>query len=210
MPDTPFGREPIAGVILAGGQGRRMGRVDKALVDLDGRTLLAHVVERFGPQVAPLLLSSNGDPARFAAFGLEVVADPFDEPLGPLAGVAAAGLALARTHPEIRFLATTAVDTPRLPLDLVARLAAALAARPDAGCAFAVSRGRDHPVAALHRLDDIDQLMRGLADGSIRRVMRYLDARNGVRVAFPDVDGRDPFINLNRLEDLADLSASRA
>lgn len=207
MQDPASLSEPIAGVILAGGQGRRMGRVDKALVDLDGRPLLAHVVARFRPQVAPLLLSSNGDSARFAAFGLDVVADPFDEPLGPLAGLAAAGLALARAHPEIRFLATTPVDTPRLPLDLVDRLAAALAARPDAGCAVAVSRGRDHPVVALHRLDDLDQLMRGLADGSIRRVMRYVEARGLVRVDFADVDGGDPFVNLNRPEDLADLSA---
>ncbi len=207
MPDPTFGRDPIAGVILAGGQGRRMGHVDKALLAFDGRPLLAHTIERFAPQVGPLLLSANGDPARFAAFGLEVVVDPFDEPLGPLAGVAAAGLALARTHPEIRFLATTAVDTPHLPLDLVARLAAALAVRPEAGCAVAVSRGRDHPVAALHRLDGLDQLMRGLADGTLRRVMRYVDARNGIRVDFDDVDGGDPFVNLNRPEDLADLSA---
>lgn len=209
MPDPAFA-EPIAGVILAGGQGRRFGGVDKAFLDLDGRPLLAHVVERFGPQVAPLLLSANGDPARFAAWRLDVVADPFAEPVGPLAGVAAAGLRLRAAAPHVGLLASVAVDTPRLPLDLVARLRAALAARPEARVAIAASRGREHPVAALHRLDGLDALVAGLADGSIRRVMRYVEMRGVVRVDFADDAGGDPFLNLNRHEDFAEVPGFRA
>lgn len=205
MTAAPLAPPPIAGVILAGGQGRRMGGVDKALLDLHGRPLLAHVIDRFAPQVGALLLSANGDPARFAAFGLEVVADPFTEPTGPLAGVAAAMARLDEIGSDAAFLATVAVDTPLVPRDLVARLAVALAARPDAGAAIATSRGRDHPVAALHRRTGLDELMRGLADGSIRRVMRYLEVRGVVRVDFADEDGRDPFLNLNRPEDLAEF-----
>ena len=206
---TPPSRshEPIAGVILAGGQGRRFGGADKALLDLGGRPLLAHVVDRFAPQVAPLFLSANGDPERFAAFGVEVVADPFAEPAGPLAGVAAAGLRLREIRPEIDLLATVAVDTPHLPTDLVTRLAEALAAAPDARVAIAASQGRSHPVAALHRLDGLDELVAGLADGSIRRVMRWVEARGLITVSFESECG-DPFLNLNRPEDLAALRRS--
>lgn len=202
--------EPIAGVILAGGQARRMGGRDKALVEVDGRPLLALAVERFAPQVGPLALSANGDAARFADFGLPVLPDPFDEPVGPLAGIAAAALWLRETRPEIRLLASVAVDTPRLPRDLVARLAAALDAAPEAGVAIATSHGRDHPVAGLHRMRRLDELMRGLADGSIRRVMRYVEMCGVVRVDFADENGLDPFLNLNRPEDLAEIAERRS
>lgn len=204
MPHPARPSEPIAGVILAGGQGRRFGGLDKALLDLDGRPLLAHVVDRFAPQVAPLVLSANGDADRFRAFGLAVVADPFAEAAGPLAGVAAAGLWLRETHPDIDLLASIAVDTPRLPRDLVPRLAEALARAPEAGVAVAASHGRTHPVAALHRLDGLDDLVAGLADGSIRRVMRWVEARGVVTVTF-EGPGDDPFLNLNRPEDLDGL-----
>ena len=195
---------PVAGVVLAGGQGRRFGGVDKALLGLAGRPLLAHAIERFGPQVAPLVVSANGDPARFAGFDLPIVADPFAEPLGPLAGLAAAALWLAENHPEVRFLASVAVDTPCLPRDLVTRLAAALAAAPQARVAVAASGGRVHPVAALHRVDGLDDLVAGLADGRLRRVMSWIEARGAVVVDFADPDG-DPFHNVNRPDDLAAL-----
>jgi molybdopterin-guanine dinucleotide biosynthesis protein A len=204
MPELP--PPTIAGVVLAGGSGRRMGGRDKALVDLDGHPLIARVIARFAPQVGPLFLSANGDPARFAAFGLPVLADPFDEPLGPLAGLAAAALRLAGDRVEAGFLASVPVDTPCLPADVVARLAAALAAAPEARVAVAASRDRVHPVVALHRRDGLDELMSGLADGSVRRVMRYVEARGCVRVDFADVDGVDPFANLNRPEDLAEIA----
>lgn len=202
MIDVPHPLLPIAGVILAGGQGRRMGGVDKALVAYEGKPLLAHVVERFAPQVDRLLLSANGDPARFVAFGLDVVADLFAEPMGPLAGLAAAHRRLETVGSDAAFIATVAVDGPCLPRDLVARLAAALADRPGARVAVSRSRGRVHPVAALHRRDDLEDLIAGLADGSVRRVMNWIEARGVVFVDFDDVDGVDPFLNLNRPEDL--------
>ena len=76
----------IAGLILAGGQARRMGGRDKALLDLAGRPLLAHVAERLAGQVGPIAIGANGDPARFAPFGFPVLPDQFDQ-AGPLAGV---------------------------------------------------------------------------------------------------------------------------
>lgn len=206
-PSTSLG--PVAGVILAGGLARRMGGADKALVDLAGRPLLAHVIERFAPQVEPLLISANGDPARLAGFRLPVVADPLPGHLGPLAGLAAAALWLAENRPDVRLLASVAVDSPHLPRDLVARLGAALAAAPAAGSAVAASGGRTHPVAALHRLDGLADLVEELASGATRRVMSWLETRGAITVEFVDSDG-DPFVNLNRPDDVAALAARPA
>ena len=135
----------IFGLILAGGEGRRMGGADKALLPLAGRPLLAHVADRFEPQVERLALSANGDPARFAAFSFPVLADADDARLGPMAGLLA-GLdwlaAMGGTH-----LATVSVDTPFLPCDLVPRLL--LAGQETGGFAIAESQGRAHPTCGL-------------------------------------------------------------
>lgn len=196
------GRDDVLGVILAGGQGRRMGGADKALVPLAGRPLVAHVAERFAPQVGRMALSANGDPARFAGLGLPVIADPFAENVGPLGGLASGLLHAATLDPPPRFIVTVAVDTPGLPLDLVARF---LAAVPADGRTLAVARsgGRIHPVAALHPREEADELLAGLASGTIRRVMSWIESRACVVVDFPLVDGRDPFANLNTPDDLA-------
>ena len=105
----------IAGVLLAGGQSQRMGGGDKCLRPLGGRSILAHVIERAQPQVATLVLNANGDAARFAAFGLPVVADDIAGFAGPLAGVLA-GLDWAATHlPAATHVASFATDAPFLP-----------------------------------------------------------------------------------------------
>jgi molybdopterin-guanine dinucleotide biosynthesis protein A len=167
-------RDDVLGVILAGGQGRRMGGADKALISLAGRPLVAHVAERLAPQVGRLALSANGDPARFAGLGLEVLADPFAENVGPLAGLASGLLHAARLDPPPARVLTVAVDTPFVPRDLVARL---LAAVPDDGrtVAVAATAGRIHPVAALHPREEADELVAGLASGAVRRVMGWIE-----------------------------------
>jgi molybdopterin-guanine dinucleotide biosynthesis protein A len=109
----------IAGVILAGGLARRMGGGDKALLELAGETLLARVIARLKPQVGEMVLNANGDPARFAEFGLPVVADTVEGFAGPLAGILA-GMrwAAAKGYSHV---ASAAGDTPFFPADLVAR-----------------------------------------------------------------------------------------
>ena len=108
--------EPVVGILLAGGRSSRMGGGDKCLLPLAGRPILAHVIERLKPQVAELIISANGDPARFSAFGLPVVEDRLGGYIGPLAGVLA-GLEWTRTNrPECRFAITAASDTPFLPI----------------------------------------------------------------------------------------------
>ena len=118
-------RTDITGVVFAGGQGRRMGGVDKGLVELDGRALVAHVIERLAPQVGELVINANQNRDRYAAFGYPVVADVIPDFAGPLAGLHAA-MAAATTP----YVVTSPCDSPFLPADLVARLALALAATP--------------------------------------------------------------------------------
>ena len=113
-------------MILAGGRATRMGGGDKGLLPLGGRPILAHVIERLAPQVERLALNANGDPARFAAFGLPVLADSVPGHAGPLAGVLA-GLDWAAAE-GAEAIVTAAADTPFFPRDLVARAAAAAAA----------------------------------------------------------------------------------
>src|SRR5215210_4422908 len=105
----------IIGVLLAGGASRRMGGDDKCLLTLAGRPLLCHVIERFRAQVDALILNINGDPARFAPFGLPLVADTLPDYPGPLAGILAGMLWVQANRPEADLVATVATDTPFLP-----------------------------------------------------------------------------------------------
>ncbi|MFQ6018748.1 MAG: molybdenum cofactor guanylyltransferase MobA, partial [Kiloniellaceae bacterium] len=161
MPPERARRPGVAGVLLAGGRSRRMGGGDKCLRALAGKPVLAHVVARAKPQVGPLLLNANGDPARFADFGLPVAADVVAGFAGPLAGVLT-GLEWAAQHaPACAYLASFACDAPFLPVDLVARLVSAVEAE-GADLACAASGGRSHPVFGLWPVRLKDDLRRAM------------------------------------------------
>ena len=184
----------IFGVILAGGEGQRMGGVDKALIELAGRPLIAHVLARLEPQVDRVLISANGDPARFAGLGCPVVADAV--PQGPLSGVLAALTAAAgqgATH-----LVSTPVDTPFLPGDLVPQLLLAAEEAPE-GLAFAADATGDHPATAIWPTGLAPALADFLADGRAK-VTGFADAHGAARAQFPDPRA---FLNLNTPADLA-------
>ena len=190
----------VAGLVLAGGQSRRMGGGDKALRRLGGRTLLGHVVERLRPQVAALVINANGDPARFAGFGLPVVADGVPDFAGPLAGVLA-GLDWAAAHrPDLSHVASVATDAPFLPKDLVSRLVAALT-EAEADLACAASGGRAHPVFGLWPVRLREDLRGALTRDRIRKVDRWTARQKLVTVPFADRPV-DPFFNANRPADL--------
>ncbi len=192
--------DQVAGVLLAGGQSRRMGGGDKCLRPLGERTILGHVIERARPQVSALVLNANGDPARFAEYGLPVAADRIEGFAGPLAGVLT-GLEWAAEHaPACRWVASFATDAPFLPEDLVSRLVAAVASE-DADMACATSGGRHHPVFGLWPVHLKADLRRAMIDEDIRKVDVWT-ARYRLAVADFAADSRDPFFNTNRPEDL--------
>ncbi|UVK37011.1 molybdenum cofactor guanylyltransferase MobA [Mesorhizobium sp. AR10] len=196
-------RRDVAGIILAGGQSRRMGGGDKTLLMLGRGRLLDHIVARLAPQVGPLALSANGDPARFAGFGLPVLADTVEGFAGPLAGILT-GLEWASM--ACNAVVTVAGDTPFLPPDLVERLVAAVDARPGA-IAVACSNGKRHPTFAHWPTDIHDALRRFLVDEDIRRVSAFIDRHDFAEVEFPMLKSGtqeiDPFFNINTPQDLA-------
>jgi molybdopterin-guanine dinucleotide biosynthesis protein A len=202
--------EAVVGVLLAGGQSRRMGGGDKCLRLLGGRTILSRVVARARPQVGALVLNANGDPDRFAAYRLPVAADVVGGHVGPLAGVLT-GMEWARAHrPRAPWIATFATDAPFFPDDLVARLAEA-AAVAGAPLACARSAGRTHPVFGLWSVALVDDLRAALA-AEVRKIDAWTARHGVVPVYFPDYrldagDPIDPFFNLNRPEDLAAAQA---
>lgn len=198
--ESLFGMK-IGGVLLAGGQSQRMGGGDKTLRLLAGKPILAHVIERAKPQVDALVLNANGDPARFAPFGLPVIADDITGFAGPLAGVLA-GLDWAAQHlPEAELVASFATDAPFLPRDLVRRLAVALEEGGfDLACAQ--SNGQAHPVFGLWQVSLRDDL-RAALKGGLRKVDQWTRRFKLVEVEFL-AEPVDPFFNANRPEDLAE------
>ena len=187
-------RTDITGVVFAGGQGRRMGGVDKGLVELDGRALVAHVIERLAPQVGELVINANQNRDRYAAFGYPVVADLIPDFAGPLAGLHAA-MAGATTP----YIVTSPCDSPFLPADLVARLALALAATP---LDLAVARTFDqpHPVFSLVRTDVRPHLEAFLRGGG-RKIDAWYATLRVADVRFDDE--ADAFRNINTAAELA-------
>ena len=192
--------EPTLGTILAGGLARRMGGGDKALRTVGGQAVLARLIARMAPQVTRLLLNANGDPARFAGFGLRVVGDNVPDRPGPLAGVLAGLDWAARFMPGVPWVVTAPGDAPFLPEDLVARLHDG---RGSAMLACAASGGRMHPVAALWPVALRHDLRQALMEEGVRKAGAYA-ARHGAAVVEWPVGRVDPFFNVNTPADLAD------
>jgi len=189
------------GLILAGGLARRMGGGDKALIEIGGRAILDRVLDTMTPQCDGLILNANGDPSRFARFGLPVVPDDIPDFAGPLAGILA-GLDWAAAHrPNIEWMASVPGDCPFLPSDLVEKLHAARAA---AGTQLACAKSGDwrHPVAGLWPVALRADLRRALVDEDLHKIEVWT-ARHGIAIAeWPDRPV-DPFFNVNTPEDRA-------
>lgn len=190
-----------ATVILAGGLARRMGGGDKPLRAVAGRTILDRVIDAVRPQSSALVLNANGDPARFAPWGLPVVADSVEGFAGPLAGVLAGMDWAARAMPDAAFLLSVAADCPFLPNDLTEKLEAARRV-DDCDIAVAASAGQAHPVIALWRIRLRADLRRALVEENMRKIDRWT-ARYRVATVEWSVDPVDPFFNANTPEDIA-------
>lgn len=196
-------------MLLAGGLSRRMGGGDKCLRDLGGRPILARIVARAAPQVGALVLNANGDPARFAAFGLPVAPDVVAGYAGPLAGVLTGLDWAAENAPGARWVASFACDAPFFPQDMVGRMVAAIEAS-GADLACAVTHGRTHPVFGLWPVALREALRKAMVEDEMRKVDLWTARYRLVEVEFPDSDTPagplDPFFNTNRPEDLEEAA----
>src|SRR5678816_2900970 len=181
----------ITGVILAGGQGRRMGGVDKGLQTLRGRPMIEWVLERLEPQVAEIVINANQNVPTYERYGHRVVADATGGFAGPLAGLHA-GLNAA-VHPLV---VTVPCDSPFLPADLVSRLNSSL---KDHDLAVAKTGAQPHPVFALMKREVRASLGAFLSSGG-RKIDAWYAALKVVEVAFDDE--ADAFRNINTLEEL--------
>ncbi|GAA3894514.1 molybdenum cofactor guanylyltransferase [Halomonas cibimaris] len=189
----------LTGLILAGGQGRRMGGRDKGLERLAGRPLVAHVSERFAGRVSELLISANRHPRCYARYADRVLADQHPGYPGPLAGLYV-GLCAARTP----WLVVAPCDTPALPDDIAARLIHGLG---EADIAVAHDGQRAHPVVALLRTDLSEALGQAL-DAGERSVSGFYAGHRVRYVAM--ADSAAGLVNVNTPADKTRLEATRA
>jgi molybdenum cofactor guanylyltransferase len=201
---APIPRDAITGLVLAGGQGRRMGGLDKGLLPYRGQTLAAHALQRLQPQVGASAVSANRHLADYAALGCAVWPDEIDGFAGPLAGWHA-----ALQHCATPYLASVPCDVPGFPADLVARLAAALAAeQAEVACAVVIDAAtgarRAQPVFSLLARSVAPSLGQALRAGE-RRVRGWIAQQRHVEVLFVDPAA---FVNLNTPDELAAASAA--
>jgi molybdopterin-guanine dinucleotide biosynthesis protein A len=199
---APDGASATPGILLAGGLARRMGGGDKPMRKLAGRSILERVIARLGPQCASLILNANGDPARFARFGLPVVADSVADFPGPLAGILAGLDWAAQNRPDAAFVLSAAADCPFLPRDLVARLEHARIEQ-NAKIAVAASGGRSHHVIALWSITLREELRHALTVEGVRKVESWMTRYPIATVTWPS-EPLDPFFNANTVDDLAE------
>ena len=186
----------VTGVILAGGQGSRMGGVDKGLQEFRGKPMVAHVIGRLAPQVNAILVNANRNGEAYEAFGYRVIADEIAGFAGPLAGFER-GL----EHAATPLVVTCPCDSPFLPADLVARLRSALD-REGAQLAVAKTGNQPHPVFSLMRRDVHASLRDFLASGQ-RKIDKWYASLRVVEVPFDDV--AEAFVNINTREELKSL-----
>jgi molybdenum cofactor guanylyltransferase len=203
MPDSTSLPHPLTlGLVLAGGLARRMGGGDKALIRIGGATILDRVLELLRPVCAEIVLNANGDPARFARYGLPVIPDSVPDFAGPLAGILAGLDWAAVNRPDLAWVASVPGDCPFMPDDLITRLHEA---RQNAGVPLACARSGDwrHPVVGLWPVALREDLRHALVEEGLRKIEAWT-ARHGIAIAHWPAKPVDPFFNVNTPEDTAE------
>jgi molybdopterin-guanine dinucleotide biosynthesis protein A len=187
----------ISSIILAGGRATRMGGVDKGLVPLQNKPLVAHVIERLTTQVDEVLINANREIPQYQTFNLPVFPDESPDFIGPLAGFCV-GLQQAKHE----FLLTAPCDSPLLPSGLATRLMQALRSH-DAQVAVATSDGDAHPVFCLCKKEVLPSLHTFITEGG-RKASAWQKSLRYIEVDFTDCS--EAFVNLNTFEDLTTLA----
>ena len=190
----------IAAVILAGGQARRMGGGDKALLPLCGKPMLDYLIERLKPQTDIIAINANSPAQKFNQFGLPVIADEIKGFLGPLAGILAGLDWMVRHYPARTHLVSLAADTPFIPRDLVKRLGNEV--REGDEIVRGASNGRAHPVCALWPVAVRGALRDQLVNKEIRKIEAFTNSFTVRDVEFHGIP--DPFFNVNTPEDVSE------
>ena len=201
----------IVAVILAGGEGQRLGGSIKANIEIGGRRLLLRVADALKACDRPILVAHGriDPPLLSLPAGFQPVPDLQSDYRGPLAGLAGAVAWLAAQGWSPDFLATAAVDTPLFPLDFAARAVSSLGdARAPANAVIARCAGQDYPTNAVWRFTSVsalaERVLQGTAPHSLKRLGEELGARY---LDWPADAGIDPFANINTPEDLRRLGA---
>lgn len=189
----------IAGLIVAGGKGTRMGDVDKGLQSFCGKPLISHAVDRLSPQVDQLMINANRHIDSYQKFGYKVISDIQGNFAGPLAGLE---IGLLNTH--LPMLVTVPCDSPFFPFDLVDRLSHAML-NVDARIAYAQTGKQSHPIFALYKTSVLSHLQDFLATGQ-RKIRSWHESMNAISVNFDDQE--KAFTNINTLTDLKDLETN--
>jgi molybdopterin-guanine dinucleotide biosynthesis protein A len=192
---------PTLGLVLAGGLARRMGGGDKALITIGGVAIIDRVLALLRPACAGIIINANGDPARFARYGLPVVPDSVPDFAGPLAGILAGLDWAAANRPGLNWVVSVPGDCPFLPHDLVRRLHEA---RAKSGAPLACARSGDwrHPVVGLWPVALRADLRHALVVEDLRKIEVWT-ARHGIAIADWPAQPVDPFFNVNTPEDAA-------
>jgi molybdenum cofactor guanylyltransferase len=190
----------ITGLILAGGNARRMGGVDKGLVVVKGEYLICHVLNRIKPQVEFLMINANRNIDTYKALSSSIIEDQTKQRLGPLAGIQA-GLYNCKTP----YMISVPCDVPKIPLDICNRLYVKLMEH-NSDCAMPVTQDnegvkRSHPAILLLKKQLIDSLDFYLESGG-RKIDQWTGALKCTEVLFEE---SQDFLNINKREDINDV-----
>ena len=188
----------VTGVVLAGGQGRRMGSVDKGLQTLKNKPMIEWVLQRFSPQVNEVLINANRNIDQYARYGHRVITDEVKDFSGPLAG-----LHRGLVEAKYELVATVPCDSPFLPNDLISRLRVLLE-QQHADIAVAKTGAQVHPVFCLCKRSLESHLSKFLAGGG-RKIDAWYSTLKLVEV---DFDDETAFSNINSLQELSQVEAS--
>ena len=190
----------IALALLAGGQARRMGGMDKGEIRIDGQSIISSLLQRFGDKCDHLLMNANGDLARFAHYEIDIIQDKLEGYQGPLAGIYSCLDYIRHTQPLIDYVVTLPIDAPFVPASLIDDL---LAAKDKAPLISVQSHGRTHPVIGLWPVHMVEDLQKALLIEGLRKIDAVTEPLGCHYLTYDDVP--DPFVNLNRLADLQAL-----